>query len=658
MNLLMRRIIPLLMLGLLALVIAAAVQPQPTGVLWDIANTSRVNTAAVTADGQMIAFGSSGNLMRVYDHAGEILWEFSPENSVLGMDITPDGQRTVVASEDRNVYMLDEGGQVLWQYRAQRSMNNAAIADDLSLIVGTSNDLSAYGLNAAGELQWRENFGVGVKAVDIYGTGDNARPVIGTDNSRVYVYSRSGQRLLEMRLDYGVLDVAVTSNGARIVAGTEDGSITLLHGGNGSVLWQVDAGSPVNSVAIQPGGELILAGTKSGKALLLDSEGKILETLMLDSGISDVALSGDGNVMAFATEDGESQVQDRQMAAATSQSQTAQRNMILSGGLGILVLGTASAGWFVHTTSSGQQIWQKRTAGPRRVLRLMWRARLSYLFILPTILLLAVFNYYPASSGLYHAFTDWNPGATTTFVGLDNFRYLFQDRFFWAGFGNAIILVIVGLLKIVTVPLLIAELIFHIRNARLKYIFRTLFVVPIVLPMVVQILVWNNIYEPTIGLLNQTLIALGLGNWTQVWYGDASVALLSVIFIGFPWADPFALLVFYGGLISISDEIFDAAQVDGASGLRRFLHIDFPLLTGQFRLLTILTFIAMAQTFELVFLTTGGGPGASTYTPALELYYMATRLDKLGVASAIGIVLFVIILAGTLISYRARREIA
>jgi ABC-type sugar transport system permease subunit len=203
---------------------------------------------------------------------------------------------------------------------------------------------------------------------------------------------------------------------------------------------------------------------------------------------------------------------------------------------------------------------------------------------------------------------------------------------------------------------LVAELLFNLRNDSHRYLFRTLFIAPIIVPGVVEILLWNNIYDPEIGLLNQALIRVGLDNLARVWYGDANVALGTIIFIGFPWVSPFSLLVLYGGLISISNEVFDAALVDGATGLRRLWHIDLPLLTSQFKLLIMLTFIASVQTFELVYLTTAGGPGMATYTPALELYYAAMRMDRFGYASAIGMVLFVIILAGTVINMRTIRS--
>ncbi len=646
----------ILFVAIAVIIVLSLTQGQLTGVLWDVTVNGRLNTTAINGDGDRIAFGSSSNVLEVYDASGSRLWEFEAENSILGVDITSDGLWTAAASEDRNTYLLDADGQAVWEFKAPRSANNVAIADDGSFLAVTANDRSVYGLDEAGTLLWQDTDGTNVRAVDIYGTGDNARAVVGTDGSRLTIYSRSGQALLQAFLDYAISDLAVTANGARIAVGTTDGTVTLVHGGNGSIVWEASVGAPVERIALTQNGQNILAATNTGRALLLNDAGEILQTFEQDATLMDVAIAGDGSVVAFTTEGGYGQLQNQQLAAAAVESNQSQRNQTVYGAIALLVLTTAFAGWSIRSTDSGRIFWETRTAGPRKLLRRMWRARLSYLFILPTILLLATFNYYPAASGLYHAFTDWKPGVSAEWVGLENFAYLLQDRFFWSGFLNVLILIIVGIARIVTVPLLAAELIFHVRHKTARYVFRTLFIIPIVLPMVVEIMVWNNIYDPNIGLLNQTLIALGLKDWTQVWYGDGRVALLSIIFIGFPWVDPFALLVFYGGLIGISDEIFDASRVDGASGLRRFWHIDVPLLLGQARMLTILTFIATVQTFELVFLTTGGGPGSATYTPALELYLMATRLNKMGVASAIGIVLFVIILAGTIFSYRARRE--
>lgn len=640
----------------LALLLAQSVFAQDGGQLWQFNAGGRVQAASVTADGQRIAFGARDNLARIFDRGGQLVWQFTAANSVLGVDLSSDGRWIAVASEDRNVYLLDAAGKPLWQHKAERAMNNAAVADDGSLVAATSDDRSFYVLDGQGHLIWREPLGIDVRAVAVYGEGDHARVVIGSDDGYVTIYSRTGDPLLETRLDYDVQAVAVTPSGVRIATGTSDGLISLIDGSTGKVLWEFAAGKSVRSVAISEDGGTILAGSADKKAYLLDGSGKLIQSFPLSDEVLAVALSGDGHLLVIGTAGNQVQVLDRQ-DAHTSFTGARTRQRVTYGAVGLGVLLIAAAGtWAVRKTTVGRRVWDTRTAGPRALLGRIWRARLSYAMILPTLLLLLIFNYYPAFSGLFHAFTDWSPGARTEWVGLANFDLLLHDRFFISSFQNTVILVIVQILKTLTVPLLVAELIFNLRHDRSRYWLRTLFIVPLVLPMVVEILLWNNIYDPTIGLLNQTLAAIGRPEWMRTWYGDANVALTSIIFIGFPWVSAFALLIFYGGLIGISEDILDSSRVDGASGWQRFWHIDLPMVMGQVKLLVILNFINAVQTFEVVYLTTGGGPGSATYTPALELYYMAMRMYNMGAASAIGMILFVIILAGTIINMRFVRS--
>ena len=622
------------------------------GLLWEHQSASRAEAVAISQDGARVAVGSRDNSLRLFDADGDLLWQFDAENSILGVDITPDGQWLAVASEDRHVYLLDAAGSLLWQFKAARPMNNAAVAKDGSLVAATSDDLSVYALDGEGNLLWQEALGIGVQAVDIYGSGEKARVVVGSDDGLITIYSRTGKPLLETWLDYSVRAVSVSATGARILAGASDGSAMLLNGSNGSELWRFEAEDAITGVSLAADGSSALVGSEDGSAYLLGGDGALTHRFKQQSEVLSVALAGDGSRLAVGDVSGAAKNYDRAAAltgAARASAQRLQLTLVLVGVFALLVLLTV---WAARNTAAGQQVWQRSASGPLGVLQAMWGARLSYMLILPTLALLLTFNYYPAFSGLYHAFTEWSPGVRTEWVGLSNFRFLLEDRFFLSGFRNAGILVVVSVLKTMTVPLLVAEFIFNLRNRFSQYWFRTLFVVPIVLPAVVEILLWNNIYDPAIGLLNESLKLVGLGEWTRVWYGDASVSLGAIIFIGVPWVNAFALLIFYGGLISISNEIIDASLVDGASKWRRFWNIDLPLLMGQIKLLLILNFINAVQTFELVFLTTGGGPGAATYTPALELYYMAMRMDRMGVASAIGMVLFLIILAGTILSMR------
>ena len=622
------------------------------GLLWEHQSASRAEAVAISQDGARVAVGSRDNSLRLFDADGDLLWQFDAENSILGVDIAPDGQWLAVASEDRHVYLLDAAGSLLWQFKAARPMNNAAVARDGSLVAATSDDLSVYALDGEGNLLWQEALGIGVQAVDIYGSGEKTRVVVGSNDGLITIYSRTGKPLLETWLDYSVRAVSVSATGARILAGASDGSAMLLNGSNGSELWRFEAEDAITGVSLAADGSSALVGSEDGSAYLLGGDGALTHRFKQESEVLSVALAGDGSRLAVGDVSGAAKNYDRAAAlsgAARASAQRLQLTLVLVGVFALLVLLTV---WAARNTAAGQQVWQRSASGPLGVLQAMWGARLSYILILPTLALLLTFNYYPAFSGLYHAFTEWSPGVRTEWVGLSNFRFLLEDRFFLSGFRNAGILVVVSVLKTMTVPLLVAEFIFNLRNRFSQYWFRTLFVVPIVLPAVVEILVWNNIYDPAIGLLNESLKLVGLGEWTRVWYGDASVSLGAIIFIGVPWVNAFALLIFYGGLISISNEIIDASLVDGASKWRRFWNIDLPLLMGQIKLLLILNFINAVQTFELVFLTTGGGPGAATYTPALELYYMAMRMDRMGVASAIGMVLFFIILAGTILNMR------
>ena len=625
---------------------------QQAGVIWGIETDGRVDATAMSADGKLVAVGARDNVLRMVDGRGELRWEFAAANSILGVDMTPDGQLTAVASEDRFVYLLDSAGNTLWSFKAGKPVNHVAIARDGSLIVATADDLSVYGLDQDGVLLWQQPLGIGVRAVAVYGSGEKGRAVVGSDDGFITVYSRGGKALLDMAMDFGVNSVDVTSNGARILAGANNGAVTLFNGANGEELWHFKAEETIHSVALTTDGNVALAGAEDGNAYLLDGNGNLTQQFTQESAALSVAISADGSKLVVGTEAGGGRYFDP-LAAQAAAARSASQQRTFFGGLFIgLLVASILAVWAVRTTDIGANTWARGSARPKALLAAIWQARYSYLLILPTLLLLLTFNYYPAFSGLYHAFTDWNPAGKTEWIGLANFEFLLKDRFFLSSFRNVAILVVVQFIKTLTFPLLVAELIFNLRNRFGQYWMRTLFVIPIVLPAVVEILVWNNIYDPAIGLLNEVLKLIGQEQWVRVWYGDSNVALWSIIFIGVPWVNAFALLIYYGGLISISDEIIDSSKVDGASTWRRFWSLDLPLLAGQIKLLLILNFINAVQTFELVFLTTGGGPGAATYTPALELYYMAMRMDRMGVASAIGMVLFVIILIGTIINMR------
>ncbi len=276
----------------------------------------------------------------------------------------------------------------------------------------------------------------------------------------------------------------------------------------------------------------------------------------------------------------------------------------------------------------------------------------AYTLLLPTFLLLCTFNYYPVLSGLYHAFTEWEPGEPARWVGLRNFHTLFTDPYLWAGVINMLIMTTATLLKATVVPFLAAEMILALRSTRLKYIIRTSFLLPMVVPAMVTLLIWRLIYDPNIGMLNRLLEVVGLGGWTQSWLGEPHLALPSIIFMGFPWVGAFGLLIYMAGLMNIPASVHEAFRLESTNVLRRILAIDVPMVRGQTRLLVVLTFIGSLQDFQSVLILTNGGPGLSTMLPALRMYHAAFRFSHFGYGAALGLALFLVILLITVINFK------
>jgi raffinose/stachyose/melibiose transport system permease protein len=285
----------------------------------------------------------------------------------------------------------------------------------------------------------------------------------------------------------------------------------------------------------------------------------------------------------------------------------------------------------------------------------MWRGRLGYLLVGPAVVIVAALTFYPALSALYYSFTDFNLSTVSQWVGLDNYRSIFgSDRYFWIGVKNMAIVVAASVLKTVSVPLLAAELVFWLRNAIHQYVFRTLFVLSAVVPTLVITLLWKQVFDPY-GLINSLLSAVGLRGWQHAWLGDEATALWSVIGAGFPYLTAFPFLIFLGGLLTINRDIYESAAIDGAGRWRRFVHVDLAHLRPQFRIVAFLALTGSVENFASIFLLTNGGPGTATYVPALEMYSRIGSGD-LGYASAIGVILFAVIVAATMFILRFRRS--
>ena len=286
-----------------------------------------------------------------------------------------------------------------------------------------------------------------------------------------------------------------------------------------------------------------------------------------------------------------------------------------------------------------------RQAGIRATLRAMRKSWQAYALLSPIFALLIVFVYYPPVLGLVRAFYQWAPLRPSVFVGLQNFYEYFTYPESAREITNVLKLTYMGFVTGVIAPFIMAELIFSIRGAVSKEVYRLAIVIPMLVPGVVYTLLWQHIFDPNLGPINNLLGAVGLGQLERNWLGDPATALYAIIAVGFPWVSGIGTLVFLGGLAQISESVFDACLLDGCTGLRRLWQVDVPLVLGQVRFLTILSVVGSLTSFERVLILTRGGPGYATSVPGLRMYERAFVTGEFGYASAIGLLLFVFALS-------------
>lgn len=304
----------------------------------------------------------------------------------------------------------------------------------------------------------------------------------------------------------------------------------------------------------------------------------------------------------------------------------------------------------MNSTRSGKARYRRgRPAGQPP----LW---LIYLLLFVPFSLLIVFNYIPAGSALWHAFTHWDPGKPATWAGLSNFQQLLHDEIFLKSIQNLLKLGLFVFIVNITVPFLVAEMIFHLRSERWSYASRVALVLPMIVPGVVVYMLWQYIYSDA-GILTALLESLGLNNWIYGWLSNPRTALWAVAFVGFPFAHGFNVLVYYAGLANIPQGILEAADLDGLSGGGKMIRIHIPLIVSQIRLLTIITVIGVVNGFESVYiLTRDGGPGYETMVPGLYMFLNGFVFERMGYAAAIGLLMLVFLLTFTVVFNRLVRS--
>lgn len=285
--------------------------------------------------------------------------------------------------------------------------------------------------------------------------------------------------------------------------------------------------------------------------------------------------------------------------------------------------------------------------------RLRWRNTAWVLFFLaPSAIPLLAFTIVPMVTSLWVSLHEWNLIKPMTWVGLDNYQHLLTDPTTRSVFWHTL-LYVAGYLPLVYVGGLGLALALN-RRMPAQAFFRAAYFLPVVTSWVVVALVWKWLLNPSNGLVNHLLGAVGLGQpgwWTDPHWAMASVVLASA------WKDlGFVMVILLAGLQSLPGDVLEAASVDGASGFRRFWHITLPLLSPSTFFVVVISLINGFQVFDQVFVMTGGGPDDASQVVVGRIYDLTFRYGRAGEASALSWLLFVVILLITALQIRGQKR--
>jgi multiple sugar transport system permease protein len=282
----------------------------------------------------------------------------------------------------------------------------------------------------------------------------------------------------------------------------------------------------------------------------------------------------------------------------------------------------------------------------------------AWFFLAPALTLIGVFFFLPVAASLLLSVTDFDlygiadPG-NTRFVGFANYSRLLHTPDFWSALKNTFYFAVVGGPLTIAVSLG-AALLLSSKLVRFKGFFRTIYFTPFVTTLVAVAIVWKYLYHTRYGLFNYALGAFGISPID--WLGDPHWAMPAIILMAVWKSFGYNMLIFIAGLQAIPEDLYDAAEIDGASAWRRFFSITLPMLAPTLVFVSVITMIGYFQLFAEPYVMTQGGPLRSTTSVVLLMYEEGFRWWRMGYAAAIAFVLFIVILLATLVQFRLQKE--
>lgn len=280
---------------------------------------------------------------------------------------------------------------------------------------------------------------------------------------------------------------------------------------------------------------------------------------------------------------------------------------------------------------------------------------IGWLFVLPALFMYALFVLVPFLLSIRYSFFRWNGISAMTWVGLDNYRTVMDVPNLMGTIYNAFRLVVYFSFIPVTLGLVVASIMHRVATGRLGEVARTVLFLPQVIPLVAAGIIWGWLLALP-GLINEILKAVGLGTFARAWLGDFDWALPAVGFIGIWVLLGFCTVLLWTGMSKLDPALYESARIDGAGWFREFIRITVPLLRHEIGVCLTVTVIAALAAFDIVYVSTAGGPGNSTAVPGIQIYILAFTEQRIGLASALAVMLMALVLVVIIPIQRLSRE--
>ena len=278
--------------------------------------------------------------------------------------------------------------------------------------------------------------------------------------------------------------------------------------------------------------------------------------------------------------------------------------------------------------------------------------------MLPSILILLGVYLLPFLYSLYISVTDWSGmGQKLNFVGLSNYKGLFEEPHFWETLRNNLIYFV----ELVGIQFIISMVLAVVLNAAFKgrNFFRALYFMPTIICTLAVGFIWNIMFDPINGPIKTLLKNAGFLELSRImWLGSTKTAIHAVSFVSLWQWTGWSMVIYLAGLQSIDKNLYEAAEIDGANAVQKFFKVTLPLLAPSITVNLVNSTIGALKIFDLPFIMTGGGPGHATESLAMMMYTYSFGLNKMGYGTAISIILFVVILiiSGVQTTVLRRRE--